>query len=397
MMQEPVICISQASFTAINRIIYRKLQEKGWNIQLIAPSHLEFPGGKKETQPAEPGDPPMHFLELQGKNPRVQWYKGLKQLLRNTRPRIIYLDNDPASRLAARLSIWCNRNNAVLICQSCENLSIQPGEVYKREGIKGIPAALVKNFFGYWSKKYCSHVFVISNDGERVFNELGYRSVSKTPLGFDENIFFPDETARKTVRAEKKLNRTVFSYFGRIVPEKGVHILLDALAQVKDLEWQLLMDDFEVYKSPYIEVIKKQIDELGLQDRVVYFHASHTEIARYMNAADVVVLASVSTPKWVEQYGRVVPEAMACGRLVVVARSGALPELADDAGIIFEEKNITQLAGIIRDIILHPDNYAAYNNKAHQRAYAQLSVNRQAAIMDSKFRELLQPKPIINN
>lgn len=390
MTQEPVICISQASFTGINRVIYRKLHEKGWNIQLVAPSQLEFPVGKKEAEPAQPGDPPMHFLELQGKNPRVQWYRGLKELLAKIRPRIIYLDNDPASRMAARLSIWCNKNNAALICQSCENLSIQFGKVYAREGVKGIPAAIVKNFFAYFSKKYCSHVFVISNDGEKVFNNLGYRSVSKTPLGFDENIFYPDNKERESVRAEKKLAGTVFSYFGRLVPEKGVHILLAALAQVKDLNWQLLMDDFEIYKSAYIDEIKKQISDLGLQNRVVYFHASHTEIARYMNAADVVVLASVSTPKWIEQYGRVVPEAMACGRLVVVARSGALPELAGDAGIVFEEKNISQLAGILRDIILHPNTYTAYHEKAYKRAYAELSVTKQAAIMDNKFKELLR-------
>jgi glycosyltransferase involved in cell wall biosynthesis len=303
---------------------------------------------------------------------------------------MIYQDNDPASRLAARLSVWCKKNKAFLICQSCENLSIQLGKVYEREGIKGIPAALVKNFFSYWSKKYCSHVFVISNDGERVFKELGYKSVSKTPLGFDENIFYPDKKGREAIRAEKKLSGTVFSYFGRIVPEKGIHILLAALAQIKDLDWQLLMDDFEVYKSPYISEIKKQIDDLGLHDRVVYFHASHIEIARYMNAADVVVLASVSTPKWIEQYGRVVPEAMACGKLVVIARSGALPELAGDAGIIFEEKNVTQLTGILRDIIIHPDSYTAYFEMAYQRAYSQLSVTRQTAIMDNKFRELIR-------
>jgi hypothetical protein len=55
MMQEPVICISQACFTAINRIIYRKLQEKGWNIQLVAPDQLNFPIGKKEAEPSQPG------------------------------------------------------------------------------------------------------------------------------------------------------------------------------------------------------------------------------------------------------------------------------------------------------------------------------------------------------
>jgi len=396
-MQETIVCISQPSFTSVNRTVYRKLKQKNWDIQLVAPSQLDFPGGRKNADKVLNEDPPMHFLELESGNPRLQLYKGLLLLLDKLKPGIVYLDNDPVSRMAMQVGTWCKLNNAKFICQSCENLSIKLSSVFQREGIKGIPAALVKNYFRFRTTKLCSHVFVINNDGEKIFRELGYRSVSKTPLGFDDRIFYPDENSRNAIRTEKSLTKTVFSYFGRLVPEKGVHLFLNALAQIKDLGWQLLMDDFEAYATGYTAEIRKQIEVLGLQDKVIYFHASHTEIGKYMNAADVVVLASISTPKWKEQYGRVIPEAMACGRLVVVARSGALPELAGDAGIVFEEGDVEGLVNILRDIIVHPASYTAYHEKASRRAHSLLSVTSQADILDKKFRELLNENPVTNN
>jgi len=383
-----ILCISQASFTSANRIVYRELKSKGWNIQMVIPAQLNFSGGKKTADPVQEDDPPTHFLPLTGTNPRIQRYKGLKKLLHELKPRIIYLDNDPASRMAASLSIWCKMNHAQLVCQSCENLSIKINKVYRREGWKGIPAALVKNIFSFISNKYCRHVFVISDGGMEVFKELGYPSVSKIPLGFNENIFHPDENERNRIRGAKGLDKTVFSYFGRLVPEKGVHLLISALSRLKEFEWQLLMDDFDIYASPYTDKIKRQIAELQLMDRVVYFQASHTEIASYMNAADVVILPSVSTPKWVEQYGRVIPEAMACGKLVIASDAGALPELIEKAGLIFPENNLDQLTGILKDILVSPGKYNVYHKLAYERAHEYLGVSRQAAIMNDKFIEI---------
>ena len=387
MKRVSILSISQASFTSVNRVVYRELKLKGWDIQLVVPSQLNFSGGNKNAEPMQKDDPLIHFLQLDGTNPRIQKYKGLKKLLRRLRPRIIYLDNDPASLMAAGLSIWCRMNNSVLICQSCENLSIKLNKVFQREGWSGMPAAFAKNFFSFFSHKFCSHVFAISDRGVEVFRELGYKSVSKIPLGFDESIFHTDDKERNRIRAVNGLNKIVFSYFGRLVAEKGVHLLITALSNIKEFEWQLLMDDFNIYASSYTNEIKKQIENLQLTDRVVYFHASHTEIASYMNAADVIILPSVSTPKWIEQYGRVIPEAMACGKLVIVSDAGALPELVADAGIVFKENNIEQLTQLLRDIIINPGKYKTFYELAYKRAHTYLSVKQQAAVMHSKFIE----------
>jgi glycosyltransferase involved in cell wall biosynthesis len=61
----------------------------------------------------------------------------------------------------------------------------------------------------------------------------------------------------------------------------------------------------------------------------------HETVPAYLNALDVLVLPSQAAPRWKEQFGHVLIEAMACGVSVVGSQSGAIPEVIGDAGLTF--------------------------------------------------------------
>jgi glycosyltransferase involved in cell wall biosynthesis len=165
-----------------------------------------------------------------------------------------------------------------------------------------------------------------------------------------------------------------------------VGILLQALARIGDLRWQFLMDRFFLYQSAYHLQIQRQIETLGLTDRVVHFDATHGEMPDYMNAADIVVMPSISTPKFKEQYRRVIPEAMACGKVVVGSSSGAIPKLIGDCGFIFPASDVRKLADLLRHLLTAADSELDVIRKmATQRAHAQLSIVRQADILYEKL------------
>jgi len=55
------------------------------------------------------------------------------------------------------------------------------------------------------------------------------------------------------------------------------------------------------------------------------------------------VLPSRTSSHWVEQFGRVLIEAMACGVAVVGSDSGEIPHVIGDAGLIFPEGDVAAL------------------------------------------------------
>ena len=74
------------------------------------------------------------------------------------------------------------------------------------------------------------------------------------------------------------------------------------------------------------------------------------ELPQVMNALDTLVLPSRTTPRWKEQFGRVIIEAQACERPVVGSASGAIPEVIGEAGLVFPERDAKALAGALLEL-----------------------------------------------
>ncbi|MFM7858518.1 MAG: glycosyltransferase [Flammeovirgaceae bacterium] len=384
-----LLVISTASVTAINRNIYIEIKNRGWNVEMVIPTTYSLANaGVIKSQPQRPQDPTINFLELSGSNPRTFYFSSIEKLFENTKVFAVLIESDPVSRMAVHLADLSVRYNFFLFSLSCENLPFDLIPTLKRRGIGSIPSSLIKLFFYWRAKKRINTVFTINNDGTDIFRKKGYNRVIKTPLGFDSEVFFKNEDARNKIRIKLRAAYPVIAYFGRLVEEKGVHLLLEALERIKHLNWHFMLDKFNQGTSSYNQYIQRLIESYDLQDRILFVEADHYEIADYMNAADVVVIPSITTTKWKEQYGRVAPEAMACGKLVVASCAGALPELIEDGGVIFKEGDVGQLAMILTDYLRNPVDYTPIQEIALTRAQQQLSIKKQADIYTDRLKEL---------
>jgi glycosyltransferase involved in cell wall biosynthesis len=74
---------------------------------------------------------------------------------------------------------------------------------------------------------------------------------------------------------------------------------------------------------------------------------AHDEMPSGYAQIDVLVLPSRTTPTWSEQFGRVIAEALWCGRPVVGSSSGSIPRLLEltGGGLVFPEGDVVALAG----------------------------------------------------
>ena len=385
-----IVAISPASVTAINRNVYVELKRRGWKLEMVIP--LTYAVSKTKiisSEPARKQDPVIHFLELKRKNPRMFYFPQLNQMLMGSQPRIIILENDPVSFIAMQLGKFCNKHGIYLFCLSCENLPFDLNSSMRRRGVSSLPSAIIKSYLYRAGRKNIDTVFTISNDGTKLFEERAYKRVIKIPLGFDRSIFYEDIEKGNLVKSRLGLNYPVFAYFGRMVQEKGVHLLVEALSGMKHLNWHLMLDTFDRYANPYGNYIDELIHAAGLGDKLIYIHASHYEMPSYMNAADVVIMPSISTPTWKEQYGRVAPEVMACGKLVVASKSGTLPELIGDGGVLFNEGDVSGLTSILKEYLEHPSRYKEIKQRGKLHAESSLSINNQAAAYEHRIKEVL--------
>lgn len=123
------------------------------------------------------------------------------------------------------------------------------------------------------------------------------------------------------------------------------------------------------------------------EERTIYFDADHYEIADFMNASDIVVTPSITTNTFKEEYGRVVPETMACGCLVIVTSSGTLKELINDDAWIFQEGEMDQLASLLEKAILIKER-KEIGHKASLYAKENFGIKKQAYLMVKVFKLL---------
>jgi glycosyltransferase involved in cell wall biosynthesis len=89
--------------------------------------------------------------------------------------------------------------------------------------------------------------------------------------------------------------------------------------------------------------------ELGIINRVrIIDPVPHYELAKYYNMMDVLVSVSISLPRWKEQFGLVVAQAMSSGVPVIGSNSGETPNLIGKAGMIFPEGDSVALSNLLQ-------------------------------------------------
>ena len=146
---------------------------------------------------------------------------------------------------------------------------------------------------------------------------------------------------RESSEARRQLglpeNRKIICYVGRLGHEKGLDILIEAMAKRPFSETELhLVGGGELEES-----LRSRVQQLNL-DGKVYFHGMrpHGEIPAWLTACDVFCL-----PSRREGCPNVVLEALASGRPVVASHVGGVPELISERnGVLVPSENPERLA-----------------------------------------------------
>lgn len=366
----------------IGRTYALEVNRAKWN---YLPSEVDLalvtPVGVRHTlkvYPAEPSARWPHFLLKAWGTDRLSGFAfypwELWSLLYSLKPELVQVDEEPPSPALLEVMAIKHRLKCPILFFSWENLSIRyrwPFSLVYRFNLHRADGAIAG------SQEVCLRL-----------REAGFLGpVAVIPqLGVDPERFYPSRN--EPLRQRLGLRAFTIGYIGRFVPEKGLWVLLDALLLLQG-DWQCLT----VGEGPIREEWLHQAQKQGIGERVRWVPTvPHTEVPEYINAMDVLVLPSLSTPRWKEQFGHVLIEAMACGVPVIGSDSGAIPEVIGDAGLIVPKGDPRALAQAI-DFLRSSDSWRADLGQRGRERVLDLYTNEHICRQTFSFwREMLNAR-----
>jgi glycosyltransferase involved in cell wall biosynthesis len=321
--------LSHAYAAAVNHDKLRALAALGdVEVTVLTPAWWPTPLGRVRAPATAPGYRIIRSRMLFNGRPGACLYRDGWRALRRERPDVLHAEVEPWS-LAALQCVLARAAPVVLF--TWENL--------------GGPRHRLSRAVERFVLRRVAFAIAGNRAARRRLESLGVpgRRVCVLPqFGVDPGRYARGEAGE--LRARLGLTRPVVGFVGRLVPEKGVDLLIDALAP---LDAQLLL----VGEGPARDPLKERVAAWPSGRAVFAGAVAHEAVPDYLAALDLLVLPSRTTAAWAEQFGHVLIEAMAAGVPVVGSDSAAIPEVVGDAGLIFPEGDVEALRARISSLL----------------------------------------------
>jgi glycosyltransferase involved in cell wall biosynthesis len=336
-----------ACWSGSGRLRYRPLAgTDDIDLKLIIPERWPTYGRER------PADPPCSSLDIRtrpvrfAQAPRAKWYfhyyPGLRRVIDELSPDVLHLWEEPWGAVALQATLLCQRSSSktALILETEQNILRRlppPFEQIRRYTLKRTDMLIARQ-----------------QEALEVSRACGYSGLAQiVKYCVDRSCFNPGDRAQ--AKRDYAVDGFTIGYVGRLVPEKGLTTVLDALHSCSRNVRLLLLGD-----GPSRDQLQEKTAQLGLQDRVRFLPSQPQEqVAHLMNALDALVLMSVTTRTWKEQFGRVIIEAQACGTPVIGSSSGAIPSVIGGGGWVVQESDAAALAKLLDHLAAHPEQVAA--------------------------------------
>lgn len=224
-----------------------------------------------------------------------------------------------------------------------------------------------------------THGLIAGNqDGAEILRQHGYQGLIKVmpQLGVDEKRFCPKPQPELRSKLNIKPDEFVVGFVGRFVEEKGLITLGKALSELPYVPWKWLLLGRGYLQPTLMELAAKW----GIKERLIWVESvAHDQVPSYINLMNCLVLPSennnqfktLTSVGWKEQFGHVLIEAMASKVPVIGSNSGEIPNVIEDAGLIFPEGDVEALKKCLVSLIEQPELANNLANLGYERAMNQ--------------------------
>jgi glycosyltransferase involved in cell wall biosynthesis len=325
----------------------RDMIRLGADVRLVAATVWSEGGSAVSLEPGV--DRFVTGLRTIGRHPNLFAYDplGLWRALRANEFDVLDIHEEPVSVAAAeaQLVAWVARRRVPFALYSAQNISKRypiPFRWLERVALRRAAA-----------------VHTCNKASGCIVRAKGFQGfVANLGLGIDVSRFSP---ARAEGTGAPRAVRV--GYVGRLERHKGVYELVDAVAAIPGCSLEIVGD------GPERSGLVARVSAASASDRIVFVgYVDQAALPHWYNRFDVLAVPSLETPGWVEQFGRVAVEAMACGVPVVASRSGALPEVVAETGILVRPGDVPALTEALVRLAEDPAERQRLGGLARARA-----------------------------
>jgi glycosyltransferase involved in cell wall biosynthesis len=362
-MSRRLLVVSHPAVLAVNQLPYVALREHGWDPVVVVPAiwRHEYSAAAfaPETLPELHGRVLRRRVVLAGRVQRHLYLTSARQLVAELRPHVAFLEQEPTSVAAVQWSRQLERARIPFGMQAAENLDR--------------PLPLPARVFRRYTLARAAFVAARSPTAGALVHRI--RPDLPAPVIPHHVPSWP------TVEVEPRRGAFVVGYAGRLVPEKGLDVLVDATAGLDDVVVRLIGN------GPLRQELRVLAARRGVQLEIDSTVA-HEQMATAYAGIDVLVLPSRTTKTWVEQFGRVLVEAMACGIPVLGSDSGEIPWVMSvtGGGMVFAEGDADALRAALVRLRAQPQLRLELAARGREQALRQFSVEAVAERLDAALR-----------
>lgn len=298
----------------------------------------------------------------------LHFYPTLAAWIRRFRPHIVHIDEEPYNLSSWQALYHARRAGAKSLFFSWQNIN------------RTYPPPF--NWGERWLLRNVDYALAGTDSAAQVWRDKGYTGgITVVPqFGTDPALFTPSTSPRPD-------HPFTIGYIGRLVEEKGIHLLLQAAAKLSG-DWHIRL----VGSGPYRPELVALADRLNITDRIDWIDwVASTEMPAQYHLLDVLVIPSLTRPNWKEQFGRVITEAMSSGVPVIGSDSGAIPDIIADAGLITPEGSIDALHAALDTLRCDPDLALRLSTAGRTRVLNHFTHTQVAAATVQTYRSILNP------
>lgn len=240
--------------------------------------------------------------------------------------------------------------------------------------------------FSRWLMSKMDGIITTCNAANSFLNPPAERII---PHGIQSNVYTPSKNKEKSWYDLSLSGQYGLGIFGRVRPQKGIDIFVDACIEVLPKHPQftaIVVGAISSDNSDFADKLKLKIDHAKLSTRILFLgELEFSELPKLFNSVHLACALSRN-----EGFGLTVLEAMSSATAVCASKAGAWEDIINYGvtGSIVDAGNLAQTCNALDDLLASPENLIRMGLEGRNEILKNYTIDRESHALCEYYASL---------